>query len=74
MSDSYSFETSAGPFRIVRRADHWDALFSGECLGSYATPELAADDLAGGHTFAPSSGVDTAELGIPADLSEWQRP
>jgi hypothetical protein len=44
-----------------------------ESLGSYSNPQQAADDLAGGHTFSISSGVDTATLGIPDDLGEWER-
>jgi hypothetical protein len=44
-----------------------------EDLGNYINAQQAADDLAGGHTFTPSSGIDTSQLGIPGDLSEWQR-
>ena len=73
MSHSYSFKTKSGTFQIVQREDRWHAMFKGDSLGSYSTPEKAADDLAGGHTFTPSSGVDTAALGIPHDLTEWER-
>ena len=48
------------------------ALIGDESLGAYATPQKAAQDLAGGHTFANTLGVDTATLGIPADLNEWE--
>jgi hypothetical protein len=45
-------------------------MYDDEGLGSYATPDQAADDLAGGHTFSPSCG-DTAVLGIPESPAEW---
>ena len=35
------------------------------------TAEMALDDLVGGHTFMPSSGIDTSEVGLPDELSEW---
>lgn len=71
MSVTYSFKTAAGTFRIVERAGRFHALLEDEDLGNYPIPEQAADDLASGHTYTPSSGVDTSTLGIPADLSEW---
>lgn len=71
MSVRYSFKTTAGTFRIVERAGEFHAFIEDEYLGNYPIPEQAADDLAGGHTSTPSSGIDTSTLGIPADLSEW---
>lgn len=70
----YLYRTRAGVFSIVLRDDRWHVIFDGDSLGSYETPMQAADDLAGGHTFSPSAGVDTATLNIPADLSEWEQP
>lgn len=46
-------------------------LFDGEGLGNYDSAEAALDDLVGGHTFSPSCGKETDEMGIPDDLSEW---
>lgn len=69
----YIFKTKVGTFSIVYRAGYWRAMFQDEDLGSYATPQQAADDLAGGHTFDPSEGYDTSELGIPEDIGEWER-
>ena len=68
----YIFRTRAGCFFIVERSGCWHALFQDENLGSYTTPQQAADDLAGGHTISPSSGVDTASLGISDDISDWE--
>jgi len=36
-------------------------------------PSQASDDLAGGLTFSAGGGIDTSRLGIPADLTEWNR-
>lgn len=51
----------------------YEVFFRGENLGSYHSPEAAADDVAGGHTFMPSDGTDLGMLGISHDLSEWER-
>jgi hypothetical protein len=72
MSSIYSFETKAGTFTIVRRAGLFHVILDGESLGSYASAQQAAEDVAGGHTFTPSSGVDTSRLGIPQEISEWE--
>lgn len=68
----YIFSTKVGIFSIVPKAGRWHAMFRGESLGSYFSPQQAADDLAGGHTFTPPGGFDTSKLGIPADISEWE--
>lgn len=73
MKKLYSYKTRAGTFYIAEHDGRFHAVFAEESLGSYATLQQAAEDLAGGHTFTPSSGVDTSELGIPEDLSEWER-
>lgn len=46
-------------------------MYGDENLGSYHSPEAAADDLVGGHTFFPSDGTDPSELAIPEDLGDW---
>jgi hypothetical protein len=56
---------------VINGRDH--PVYDNVSLGSYARPEQAAEDLAGGHTSSISSGIDTSALGIPEDLSEWQR-
>ena len=67
----YSFATPRGTFYIVPRGNRWHIVYEGEDLGSYISPGAAADDLAGGHTFSPSNGVDPSALGIPADVVDW---
>lgn len=71
---NYTFQTPIGAFHIRHnhRTGRFHAFFEDEDLGGYATPAEAAEDLAGGHTFFPSSGIDPSTLGIPADLSDWE--
>lgn len=58
----------------IRRLDdgYWHAMVGDERLGAYNAPSAALDDMLGGHTFSPSSGVETDEMGLPDDLSEWE--
>ena len=69
----YVFETSEGLFYIGERDGRFHPIYDDEDLGSYAQPWQAAEDLAGGHTTSPSSGIDTAKLGIPADIGDWEK-
>jgi hypothetical protein len=46
-------------------------LCDGESLGTYDTPRQAADAVASGLTWLPSSGVDPGELSISHELGEW---
>lgn len=68
----YYWKTRAGLVELKPSdSGRYEVLFRGENLGSYHSPEAAADDVAGGHTFMPSDGTDLGTLGIPHDLSEW---
>ena len=70
----YSYPTSECTVILMPEAGgRYKVLFEGENLGSYHSAEAAADDVAGGHIFMPSSGVDLGQLSIPSDLNEWQR-
>ena len=69
----YVYYTKAGPFYIGELDGRFHAIFDDERLGSYDQADQAAEDLAGGHTFAVSNGIDSATLGIPETVSEWQR-
>ena len=73
MRPLFVFNTRIGPFYIAEHEDRFHPVHDDESLGSYARAEQAAEDLAGGYTFWPSSGVDPETLGIPDDLGEWQR-
>ena len=70
MNGYYRVKTRAGLFRIVPHQGRWVAMFEDEALGSYISPQQAAEDVAGGHVFWPSCG-DTSVFGIPEDVSEW---
>ncbi len=68
----YVFRTKIGAFYMGERDGRFHPIFNDESLGSYAEAWQAAEDLAGGHTFSIPSGIDTATLGIPEDLAEWE--
>ena len=68
----WHYKTKRGTVSIKQHKNgRYEVIYDQESLGSYKTPQQAADDVAGGHTFMPSNGVDLGELDIPADLPEW---
>ena len=68
----YCWRTRIGTFYVAQSNDgRFHPVYDDESLGSYATAQQAAEDLAGGHTFSISSGIDTADLGIPDEISDW---
>lgn len=72
MRKLYVWQTRVGPFYIAESEGRFHPVFQDKPLGSYHSPASAADDLAGGHTFSAAGGIDTANLGIPCDISEWE--
>jgi hypothetical protein len=68
----YRFQTVHGPVYIAEWKKRFYPLFRGESLGSYATAEDAAEDLAYGGTLA-LPGIDIRTLRIPKDLKKWER-
>jgi hypothetical protein len=70
---SFAYPTRRGTVFIVPRSGRWCVVYEGENLGSYHSPRAAADDVAGGHTFTPSNGVDLGSLGISDDIGDWQQ-
>ena len=65
-------QTAKGPVFIGRTSDgRFHPVWKGESLGSYPNAAAAIDDVAGGHTFSPSDGTDTAALGISDDVGDW---
>ena len=69
----YYWETVIGTFYIAESRGRFHPVYDEESLGSYARPDQAAQDLAGGHTFSIFNGLDTTMLGIPDDLRQWHR-
>lgn len=73
MRKLFVWNTKIGPFYIAESQGRYHPVFEEEPLGSYATAQQAAEDLAGGHTFSISGGIDTSTLGIPDEVTEWER-
>ena len=71
MNGYWKYQTRIGMAKIININGKWRAMIGDEDLGHYSTPQKALDDLAGGYTFSHSSCVDTSELGLPDELSEW---
>jgi hypothetical protein len=67
----FYYKTPKGTVSIVQRSGRWHVMFQDESLGSYISPHQAADDVGGGHTFTPRSGIDLGSLNIPRDLDDW---
>jgi hypothetical protein len=71
MLGHWEHRTSLGVFRIVPYFGRYRVMYEDENLGSYATPRAAVDELCGGNTLAPCSGIETSQCGLPVNLSEW---
>ena len=70
----YIHKTRWGIFAIAQNPNgRWSALFNDENLGNYHSAVAAHDDLIGDHCFSNSAGLDTSEIGLPRELSEWAR-
>ncbi len=67
----FHYKTRQGLAEIRAKNGRYSAFFDDYDLGSYHTPQQAAQDLSTGSTFSHPSGIDLSELGIPADLQEW---
>src|SRR4051812_37402947 len=73
MKKLYRFNTNQGPFYIAEFKKRFYLLYKDEeSLGSYATPEEAAEgvDVV---SFLALKGLDVSSLKIPKDLNEWER-
>jgi hypothetical protein len=73
MRKLYVHKTSVGAFYIAEQDGRFHPLFRNESLGSYATSQLAVDDLTAGRILNPPEGLDTASLEIPSLVQEWAR-
>ena len=69
----YTYDTAYGTVSIKPVENRYAVFFEGHNLGSYHSAEAAASDVSGGHTFSPPGGQDLSQLGIPEDLSEWNK-
>jgi len=72
MCKLYVCHTRIGPFFIAYCKGQYPVVFENESLGSYSTPELAAQHISGRDRFLVGGGFDTKTLGIPANLRFWE--
>jgi len=69
---AYSHPSPAGMFWITLGLDgQWHAIWDGEDLGGYRSPQEAATHLARGSVVRPPSCGDTRRLELSAYLAEW---
>jgi hypothetical protein len=66
------YRTRAGQAQIIPTPKGFALMFDGEALGTYTSPAAAAEELANGTSFWPSAG-DPTKMGIPEDISGWER-
>lgn len=71
MQKVWQIENKFGVWSIIPRNGRYQATWNDENLGSYFAPGQAAEDLANGHVFFPSSGIDPSTCGLPEDIGEW---
>lgn len=71
MNGYWIYKTRFGTFSIRPHGERFSPFFEDESLGSYNSAQSALEDLAGGSTFWPSSGVDPSECGLPDELDDW---
>ena len=72
MCKLYVFQTQVGPFFIAYSRGRYRIVHEDEIVGSFETPEDAARHMAFRNGFAVTGGVNTALLGIPANLRRWE--
>jgi len=72
MCKLYVFDTTVGPFFIAYSKGCYRVVHHDETLGSFSSPEEAARHMAFRSGFAVTGGINTALLGIPANLRHWQ--
>lgn len=76
MADAYHFNTRFGTFWIRPQPGspgRWLLGLDEESLGSYASPELAADDVYMQATGHLEWDISESPVDAPADLGEWER-
>jgi hypothetical protein len=70
----YSFKTKWGVvFLKPQSSGRYEVIFDNESLGSYANAVMAADDVEGGYTYTPSTGIQFDRMGVPRELEKWSR-
>ncbi len=70
---AFLFRSPVGVFVIREKAGRWQLWIDDGLLGSYHSPEAAADDVRAHVTGWPEWDERRASPHDPADLSEWER-
>jgi len=77
MNKCYEYQTSIGPFYIVKHQSRYHAVYTGISIGSCTHADEVAAVLGYGYKFnlfgAELGEIDTSNIGIPTDLSDWRR-
>jgi hypothetical protein len=73
MKKLFFWKTRVGVFYIAQEGQYYYPLFRDEHYGAFSTPDGAAGDLAGNHTWSLPDQIDSSKLGIPESVSEWLR-
>jgi len=77
MEKCYAFQTIIGPFSIVNQQGRHHAVYAGISILSCIQAGEVAAVLGYGYKFsilgAEFGEIDTSNLGIPTDLSDWTR-
>jgi hypothetical protein len=69
----WTYRNLFGEWSIARDNEgRWHPLLSGECLGSFHSPEAALECLCLGACWHPACGLDPALCGIPETLDQWE--
>jgi hypothetical protein len=69
---SWTWNTDQGLFQInVIGPRRVNLLFDNTIIGSYPTPEQAADDCGTGHHAPISEAFDGGSLGVSVSLKDW---
>lgn len=68
----WTYQTRHGLWAIARSPDGcWHPMLDDEDLGSYHSPGSALEELVGGYSFWPGSGVDPSGCALPDELDDW---
>ena len=76
VSVTWSFRTSVGVLRIKpsgSRDGRFELWLGGVPVASYASPEIAADDVSRATTGGPRKLDEVLKTEAPSELSEWAR-
>ena len=75
MNKCFEYHTPIGPFYIVGRQNGYHAVYEGNSIAICSRADELAAVLGYGYRFklreTASDEIDTSDLGIPPNLSDW---